>query len=108
MNPKRTNYRRSGTDPLWALGAPLVYNRSLRADSGRVAFFSMKKTLDWLMMVEGLPLGLLMQCYHTLAIFLSDGVGGLSFRSLSYCHLFFSSSLQSLFNSVPELHDLSK
>lgn len=57
MNPKRTNYRRRGTDPLWALGAPLVYNRSLRADSGRVSFFSMKKTLDWLMMVEGLPLG---------------------------------------------------
>ncbi len=57
-------------------------------------------TLDWLMMVEGLPLGLLMQCYHTLSIFLSGG-GRLSFRSLSYCHhllLSLSSSFRSLFS----------
>lgn len=101
MNPKRTNYRRSGTDPLWALGAPLVYNRSLRADSGRVAFFSMKKTLDWLMMVEGLPLGLLMQCYHTLAIFLSDGVGGtvVSLSVLLSPLLFFFASVSFQFSA---------
>lgn len=39
----------------------------------RDLLFSMKRTWDWLMMVEGLPLGLLMQRYHTLSIFLSGG-----------------------------------
>lgn len=75
-----------------------MYNRSLCADSGRVAFFSMKKTLDWLMMVEGLPLGLLMQCYHMLAIFLSDGGWEVDCRfALCLAVISSVSSYQSLF-----------
>ncbi len=54
-------------------------------------------------MVEGLPLGLLMQCYHMLSIFLSGGWGGCHFAlcllsSTLSSPLFFVSVLFSLFS----------
>lgn len=68
MNPK-TNYSRSGTDPLWV---------HLEWITTLYVLFN-ENSLDWLMMVEGLPLGLLMQCYHKLSIFLSGGWAGYHF-----------------------------